>query len=97
MLSDVCSSSHIQIVRPWSSFLTPGDSSITAYILRNLVPFSVIMRETEGPANVVDGPRIWDPATCRCDNWVWEVLTCAYREIFEKTLRRKHVRRPRAQ
>ncbi len=43
---------------------------MTAYILRNLAPFSVIMRETEGPANVVDGPSVYEPATCRWDNWV---------------------------
>ena len=49
-------SSHDQITRPWSSALSPDDCSTAAYILRNLVPFSVIMRETEGPANVVDGP-----------------------------------------
>jgi hypothetical protein len=50
-------SSHDQITRPWSSALTPEDCSTAAYILRNLVPFSVTIRETEGPANVVDGPR----------------------------------------
>jgi hypothetical protein len=42
---------------------------MAAYILRNLAPFSVIMRETEGPANVVDGPSVYEPATCRWDNW----------------------------
>ncbi len=42
---------------------------MTAYILRNLAPFSVIMRETEGPAKVVDGPSVYEPATCRWDNW----------------------------
>jgi hypothetical protein len=42
---------------------------MTAYILRNLAPFSVIMRETEGPANVVDGPSVYEPATCRWDSW----------------------------
>jgi hypothetical protein len=42
---------------------------MTAYILRSLAPFSVIMRETAGPANVVDGPSVYEPATCRWDNW----------------------------
>jgi hypothetical protein len=41
---------------------------MTAYILRNLALFSVIMRETEGPAKVVDGPSVYEPATCRWDN-----------------------------
>src|SRR6266702_4039825 len=55
-LSDA--SFHDQITRPWSSVFTPEDCSTAAYILRNLVPFSVMIRETEGPANVVDGPRV---------------------------------------
>ena len=48
---------------------------MTAYIRRNLVPFFVIMRETEGPANVVDGPSVYEPVTCRWDNWkFWRFL-----------------------
>lgn len=48
---------------------------MTAYIRRNLAPFFVIMRETEGPANVVDGPSVYEPVTCRWDNWkFWKFL-----------------------
>jgi hypothetical protein len=41
---------------------------MAAYILLDLAPFSVIMRETEGPAKVVDGPSVYEPVTCRWDN-----------------------------
>ena len=68
-----------------------------AYILHNLVPLSVMMRETEGPANVVDGPSVYELATCRWYNWeILKVPTCAYREI-QMTLRRKHARHPHVQ